>query len=61
MKYAIGIDRPFYPSVEFFEDHQEALEEYNELLKEHLPEGNHEDVHVFIAEVIQIKTINTDY
>jgi hypothetical protein len=58
--WAVGITRPYYPSVEFFADEQLALEQYNDLLKEHVDTGNF-DAKIFISKVIDIKEINTDY
>jgi len=59
----VGIDRPHYPSVEFFkdEDIDKAEATYLQLLKEH--DGNDAEYicAVFISKVIKFENIKTYY
>ena len=58
--WAVGINRPYYPSIEFFDDYEEALKEYELLKEEHEPEGSW-DAKVFIAKIDKIADIETNY
>lgn len=59
--WAVGITRPYYPSVEFIENEIEAYKEYMRLLKEEATDDGTFDCKAFMAKVEQISDIKTDY
>lgn len=58
--WVAGINRPYYPRVEFFETEENAKQYYKELLEEHEQDGKY-DVQVFIAKVEVLTEIQTEY
>lgn len=58
--WVVGLNRPYYPSVEFFNSEEEALKEYNGLLEENEEDGMY-DVKVFMAKIENIYDIKTYY
>lgn len=58
--WVVGIKRPFYPSVWFFADEEEAKNQYEELQMEHEDDGEYDGV-VFIAKVEELTNIKTSY
>lgn len=58
--WVVGIDRPYYPEMEFFEDELEAKLEYKGLEGKHMKDGHH-DVKIFIAKIEDVKDILTYY
>lgn len=58
--WAVGIDRPYYPSIEFIDDEMKAREYYEKLKEEHIADGNFE-AKIFIAKIEDIKNILTNY
>lgn len=58
--WVVGINRPYYPSMRFFQNKNEAVAEYN-LLKEDHEEGGSYNAKVFIAKIEDIKEILTHY
>lgn len=58
--WVVGINRPYYPSVKFYENQNEADKEYLELLKENYNNGEYEVI-VFKAKVEYSCNIKTEY
>lgn len=58
--WVVGINRPYYPSLEFFENKEDADKAYLELLDEEYAEGQY-DIKVFIAKVEFVANIKTEY
>lgn len=59
-QWVVGINRPYYPSAEFFDDIIPAQERYRELKEEHENDGEYM-VKVFIAKVVNLEEILTYY
>lgn len=57
--WAVGIDRPYYPSIDFYEDKSVAYQEYNKLCVEESNEDGVFDSKVFISEIKESKYIKT--
>ena len=59
--YIVGIDRPYYPEIEYMDNKEEAIKMYDELLqKEHCKDGFHSAI-VFMGEIIKETNIKTYY
>lgn len=60
IKWIAGINRPYYPRIEYFLENEEREAEkcYQELLDEHEDDGKY-DGYVFIAKVMDIAEIKT--
>lgn len=59
-QWVVGINRPYYPSIEFFNDIILAQNYYRELKEVHENDGKYM-VKVFIAEVSNLEEILTYY
>ncbi len=58
--YIVTIDRPYYPSVEYFDNIEDARREYLEALNEHEDDGTHDTI-VCLATVSKHEEIKTYY
>lgn len=59
--WAVGIDRPYYPSIDFYEDELVAYREYVKLCVEESDENGAFDSKVFISEIKESTYIKTSY
>lgn len=55
------IDRPYYPSVSYFEEAEEAEEYYNELIKDEGAEDGEYEVSVALSVIKNKMFIKTNY
>lgn len=58
--WAVGIRRPFYPEVYFYDDEEQALIAYDQLIDEEDQgdEGYHEGL-AFISKISNLKNVKT--
>ena len=60
-KYIVTIDRPYYPSVDYFTTLKEARRFFKEEIKDIHSEDGQYDVKICIAKVISFTEIKTSY
>lgn len=58
--FAVVIDRPYYPQVEYADDMAQALHMWREFINEY-DEGGEYKTKVFIAEINKLDIIPTHY
>jgi hypothetical protein len=59
--WVVGLDRPYYPSVEFFNNEAEALKEYERIIKEEVDEDGEYNSKAFMAKIKYVSVIKTHY
>ncbi|MFH2232456.1 MAG: hypothetical protein ABII13_04810 [Patescibacteria group bacterium] len=59
--YIVTVDRPHYPSVDYFDDLEKAREAYKNALEQENDEGGVHETHVCFAEILETKVISTHY
>ena len=58
-KYVVTINRPYYPSVQYFNNYDEAIEEFHALRNDEHEEDGEYQVFITMAEVIVMSEIKT--
>lgn len=59
--FIVGLNRPYYPSIEEFETLVAAQERFDQIMRADATENGEHETEVYIAEVMRREVINTAY
>jgi len=59
--FIVGIDRPYYPSVKYFNNEVEAFEHYTNLIRDEKEKDGCYTSKVFMTKILKIQKIKTSF